>query len=90
MCRAIGDNAHGQENQGRCMTYSGGLPAQQSVIAKELEAGLHAGDELRGSFVETALTTDEVQRAIAEEARLGMADIECTFLAGQDQDRDRK
>ena len=36
--------------------------------------------ELRGAFVETALTNDQVARAVAEEVRLGIGDGECAFL----------
>lgn len=36
--------------------------------------------ELRGAFVETALTNDQVVLAIAEEKRLGIRDGECVFL----------
>ena len=36
--------------------------------------------ELRGAFVETAFTSDQVARAIAEEVQLGSGDGECAFL----------
>ena len=36
--------------------------------------------ELRGVFVETAFSNDQVARAIAEEVQLGTGDGECAFL----------
>ena len=36
--------------------------------------------ELRGAFVETALTNEQVAQAVAEELRLGIGDGECAFL----------
>ncbi len=35
---------------------------------------------INGEFIETAFTADEVERAIAEEKRLGIQDAPCTFL----------
>lgn len=39
-------------------------------------------DELAGAFVETAFTNDEIERAIADEVRLGIRDAPCPFLEG--------
>ncbi|GEM_PF-3285167 len=35
---------------------------------------------LVGTFVETAFTAEEVERAIVEEKRLGIQDAPCAFL----------
>jgi len=39
-----------------------------------------------GTFVETAFTADEVERAIAEEKRRGIRDAPCTFLKDEQFD----
>ena len=36
--------------------------------------------KLKGSFVESAFTADEVDSAIAEEAALGIDDAPCAFV----------
>ncbi len=37
-------------------------------------------DDLAGSYVETAFTSDEVERAIAEERRRGIQNASCAFI----------
>lgn len=36
--------------------------------------------KLKGTFVETAFTADEVERAVAEEKRRGIQDAPCAFV----------
>lgn len=40
-----------------------------------------------GAFVETAFTAEEVERAIAEENRLGIQDAPCAFLNDEQFER---
>jgi hypothetical protein len=40
-------------------------------------------NEMRGTFVESAFTQAQIDRAILEEKRLGLDEKDCAFLAGQ-------
>lgn len=42
--------------------------------------GAAASGSLRGSFVETAFTTEQAANAVAEDQRRGLTDAPCEFL----------
>ncbi len=53
-------------------------------MADDKNQKISGQDVLVGTFVDIALTNEQVDQAVEEEARLGIRDGDCAFLNSQD------